>query len=227
MCWTLHQDIDASVEDGINSSCCRFMKLLHKCGKYSVECNIVALVYLNRMSNFKHLALTTVNWRAVWLTCIMVAQKMWDDKPLKTSAFAQLVPPITKGNLKDFEIEALQLLDYSIGVKPSLYVKYYFELRELFASIIGFKETEWQVKPLSIRNAKRMEALAERSLRVPQTTTTPSQTGSTPHTSSTPRSTPLSAGTDGTDTPSVSDRRGSGTLEDNSELGSASRFVLS
>lgn len=67
---------------------------------------------------------------------------MWDDKPLKTSAFAQLVPPITKGNLQDFEIKVLQLLDYTVSVKPSLYVKYYFELRDLFVSIIGFKDSE-------------------------------------------------------------------------------------
>jgi hypothetical protein len=201
------------------------MKLLHQCAKYSVECNIVALVYLNRMSNLKHLALTMLNWRAVWLTCIMVAQKMWDDKPLKTSAFAQLVPPITKGNLKDFEIKALQLLDYTVSVKSSLYVKYYFELRELFVSIIGFRESEWHVKPLSIRNARRMEALAERSLKVPQ-----HGSGTT---SSTPSSTPRSAYSvgnfgSGCETPSMTDRRQtSGTLEDSVDLVSSSRFVLS
>lgn len=183
------------------------------------------------MSNLKNLALSRVNWRAVWLTCVMVAQKMWDDKPLKTSAFAQLVPPITKGNLKDFEIKALQLLDYTISVKPSLYVKYYFELRELFVSIIGFKESEWHVKPLSIRNAKRMEALAERSLKIPQTASssstsalsTPMSVTSTPGTSfGTPRSSIVRG------TPQLGDRRlTSGTLEDATDLGSASRFVLS
>lgn len=191
------------------------MKLLHQCGKYSVECNIVALVYLNRMSNAKHLALTVTNWRAVWLTCIMIAQKMWDDKPLKTSAFAQLVPPISKGNLKDFELKALQLLDFTISVKPSLYVKYYFELRDLFVSIIGFKESDWQVKPLSIRNAKRMEALAERSLRLP------------PSTPCTPMGTPANTPKP-TDTPMSVDKKSLGsTLDDNDGISSSSRFVLS
>lgn len=202
------------------------MKLLHQCAKYSVECNIVALVYLNRMGNLKQLPLTMTNWRAVWLACIMVAQKMWDDKPLKTSAFAQLVPPITKTNLKDFELKTLQLLDYTVSVKPSLYVKYYFELRDLFVSIIGFKDSEWQVKPLSIRSAKRMEALAERSLRTPQASPVPSSQRmmDTPGFYATPRATPQLK--DAGDTPNL-ERRTSGTLEDSTGLGSASRFVLS
>lgn len=197
------------------------MKLLHQCAKYSVECNIVALVYLNRMGNLKQLALTMSNWRAVWLSCIMVAQKMWDDKPLKTSAFAQLVPPITKVNLKDFEIKVLQLLDFTVSVKPSLYVKYYFELRDLFVSIIGFQDAEWHVKPLSIRHAKRMEALAERSLRIPQSSPSGNHSGGTPMSGSTPRS------LEGSDTPSLLERKQSGTLEDSTVFGAASRFVLS
>lgn len=140
----------------------RFMKLLHGCAKYSTECNIIALVYLNRMSSSANLSLSMQNWRCVWLTCIILAQKMWDDRPLKTSAFTQLVPPLEKRHLRNFEAKALELLGYSIGVKPALYVKYYFELRQLFISIIGFKESDWQMPALSIVKAKRLDALCDR-----------------------------------------------------------------
>jgi hypothetical protein len=140
------------------------MKLLHGCAKYSTECNVIALVYLNRMSSSNKLILTMTNWRCVWLTCIILAQKMWDDRPLKTSAFTQLVPPLEKINLRNFEAKALQLLDFSIGVKPALYVKYYFELRQLFISIIGFKESDWQLAPLSIVKARRLDALCDRNM---------------------------------------------------------------
>jgi hypothetical protein len=146
----------------------RFMKLLQGCAKYSVECNILALVYMNRMSSTHHLALTAKNWRSVWITCIILAQKMWDDRPLKTSAFVLLVPPLTKADLRNFEKKALQLLDYSIGVKASLYVKYYFELRQLFTNIIGFKESDWLLKPLSVLQSRRLDVLAERGIAVPR-----------------------------------------------------------
>ena len=138
------------------------MKLLHSCAKYSTECNIIGLVYLNRMSSANQLVITMQNWRCVWLTCIILAQKMWDDKPLKTSAFVQLVPPLEKKHLRNFEAKALELMDFSIGVKPGLYVKYYFELRQLFISIIGFNESDWRMSPLSIVKAKRLEALCDR-----------------------------------------------------------------
>ena len=145
----------------------RFMKLLHGCAKYSTECNIIALVYLNRMSSSAQLSLSMSNWRCVWLTCIILAQKMWDDRPLKTSAFTQLVPPLEKKHLRNFEAKALELLEYSIGVKPGLYVKYYFELRQLFISIIGFKESDWNLPALSIVKARRLDALCERKLSKP------------------------------------------------------------
>lgn len=140
------------------------MKLLHGCAKYSTECNIIALIYLNRMSSVHGLSLSMKNWRCVWLTCIILAQKMWDDRPLKTSAFTQLVPPLEKRHLRNFEAKALELLDYAIGVKPALYVKYYFELRQLFISIIGFNESDWQMTPLSTLKARRLDALCDRKL---------------------------------------------------------------
>jgi hypothetical protein len=193
------------------------MKLLHKCGKFSVECNIVALIYLNRMSNTKHLPLTAINWRSVWLACITVAQKMWDDKPLKTSAFVLLVPPLTKANLRDFEIKVLQLLDFNVTVKPSLYVKYYFELRQLFMSIVGMKDSDWQVKPLSIRNAKRLEALSERSMR---SLSAKFGTGT-----DTPLMSPRVS--ESIQTPSTTTKVTCDTLEDVTRVQNSSRFVLS
>lgn len=138
------------------------MKLLQQCGKYSEECNILALVYLNRLNSGQRFAITMANWRAVWLTCIIIAQKMWDDKPLKTSAFCVLVPPIEKVHLRNFETTALNLLEYSVCVKPSVYVKYYFELRQLFTTIMGFTVNDWQMKPLTVVKAKRLEAIANR-----------------------------------------------------------------
>lgn len=160
----------------------RFMKLLQGCAKYSVECNILALVYMNRMSSTHHLALTAKNWRAIWITCVILAQKMWDDRPLKTSAFVLLVPPLTKTDLRNFEKKALQLLDYSIGVKASLYVKYYFELRQLFTNIIGFKESDWLLKPLSIIQSRRLDVLADRGIAPRIKATAESATKAAPYT---------------------------------------------
>jgi len=154
------------------------------------------------MSSSGQLSLSMRNWRCVWLTCVILAQKMWDDRPLKTSAFTQLVPPLEKKHLRNFESKALELLDYSIGVKPALYVKYYFELRQLFISIIGFKESDWQMPALSIVKAKRLDALCDRKF----TAKTPSNSGS---------STPASGG----DSSAIIARGSAALLEDDTIIG--------
>jgi hypothetical protein len=57
------------------------------------------------------------------------------------------------------ERKSLRLIDYTTGVKPSLYAKYYFELRELHSEIVGPSnlKSEWNLKPLSISKAMRLE----------------------------------------------------------------------
>lgn len=141
----------------------RYIGFLSMCIKLTPEVNIIALVYVNRLASNCHLVLTMSNWRSVWLTCIILAQKMWNDRPVKTGSFANYFHPMDKTVLRGLEARALQLLDFSIGVKPSLYVKYYFELRQLFTTIMGFKLSEWRVRPLTVRHAYRLEALCRRT----------------------------------------------------------------
>ena len=55
---------------------CRFITHLWQNIKYDQECNILALVYINRITLARNIALTTRNWRMVWLVAIMIAQKV-------------------------------------------------------------------------------------------------------------------------------------------------------
>ena len=54
----------------------RFMIHLHEQIKYDRECNIMALVYINRITTANNMALTAQNWRMLWLIAVMVAQKV-------------------------------------------------------------------------------------------------------------------------------------------------------
>lgn len=139
----------------------RYIGFLASVCKLTVEVNIIALVYVNRLASNCNLVLTMNNWRSVWLTCVILAQKMWNDRAIKSGAFAKVLK-LEKSVIRNIEARALQLLEYSVGVKPSLYVKYYFELRQLFTTIMGFKMSEWRVKPLSVRQAYRLEALSKK-----------------------------------------------------------------
>lgn len=102
--------------------------------------------------------LTMKNWRSFWVVAIGLAQKMWDDNPLKTSFFTRILPSFSRNQFRQMESEALSLLDFNTGVKPSLYASYYFLLRQLFADIIGFDTSLFTLKPLSIVGAQKMVA---------------------------------------------------------------------
>lgn len=110
----------------------RFICLLHKRCRCNPECGIIALVYINRITCKGEFHLTPGNWRNVWVSCVVLAQKMWDDRIFKTADYTDFLSGLRKSDIRDMEREALGLLNFEIGVKASLYAKYYFELRNMY-----------------------------------------------------------------------------------------------
>ncbi len=120
---------------------------------------------MNRLTSSGKMPLTMRNWRGIWVSAIVLAQKVWDDNPLKTSSFICILPSVTKEQLRDLERKALALIEFVTGVKPSLYAKYYFELRQLFADITGNDTSfEWKLKPLTIIESKQLEDRSRRNV---------------------------------------------------------------
>lgn len=125
---------------------------------YSLECNILALIYINRMTQRKNFALMMDNWRGFWISAVILAQKVWDDRPVRTSSFADMIPNTTKDQMRVLELSAFRLLDFGTRVKPSTYAKYYFELRRLYGEIVGAEGFEtWNVSPLTVAEGRRLE----------------------------------------------------------------------
>jgi hypothetical protein len=77
------------------------------------------------------------NWRGLWMGAIIIAQKIADDQCLRTGTFAAILPGASRGQLKAAERTVFELLDCSAQVKPSTYVRFYFELRWIFLAIAG------------------------------------------------------------------------------------------
>ena len=67
----------------------------------------------------------------------MIAQKFWDDTALRCSAFTTILPGVSSSELQSIEICIFDLLEHSVRVKPSMYAKFYFELRAIFQSMVG------------------------------------------------------------------------------------------
>ncbi len=72
--------------------------------EYSLECNILALIFVNRITGRNTMALTMRNWRGVWISSVILAQKVWDDQPIKTTSFAKILPNVSKEQLRECEV---------------------------------------------------------------------------------------------------------------------------
>lgn len=145
----------------------RFISWVHQSANYSAQCNIVAFIYVKRMMDAKAI-LTVRNWRGMWLGAVVLAQKVFDDCSLRTSSFASILPGVTKSELKALEFKVFSMLNFCTGVKPSVYARFYFELREIFKSITGefrdatlLPERAPRRRPLTIKNGEILRQCAD------------------------------------------------------------------
>jgi hypothetical protein len=130
-----------------------FIKALFDCAQFSPECCIISLIYINRLIAFTGLPLHTTNWRPIVLCSLLVAQKVWDDRYLSNADFAYIYPFFTTEEINALEQKFLELLNYSVTIKPALYAKYYFELRGLFNDNIA----EFPIQQLDRSKAEEIE----------------------------------------------------------------------
>ena len=65
----------------------QYMSSIFEISQFSPECNVIALVYVQRLMAFSGIALTSKNWRPLLLSALLLAQKVWDDKCLANVDF--------------------------------------------------------------------------------------------------------------------------------------------
>ena len=92
------------------------------------------------------------------LVSMILAQKVWDDKSLRTSSFTLIVPEYSKDRIKKWEMRFLELMQYSGVVTQQLYTRYYFELRVLYETI--HQGSQFPLEPMSLAKAKRLEIVS-------------------------------------------------------------------
>jgi len=152
----------------------RYYSSIFSVAQFSPESNLISLVYVNRLINFTGMKLHGQNWRTTCLLCLLLAQKVWDDKCLANVDFPTIwshaVPGadnslLTLKAINELELLTLQLLQYDLHVSSSLYAKYYFEVRTLYdknqkakTGSGGATIRSCPLKPLTKVQARRLEA---------------------------------------------------------------------
>jgi len=96
---------------------------------FSAETAIMTIAYIDRFLTLSGSTFHASNWRRITLACIVVASKVWEDLAVWNADFLALFPCIAQSDLNSLEREMLIALDYVVGLKASIYCKYYFDLR--------------------------------------------------------------------------------------------------
>ncbi|PHJ20001.1 n-terminal domain-containing protein [Cystoisospora suis] len=136
-----------------------FIGVLYDAAEYSPECNVLALLFINRLIAFSGIPLRATNWRPLVFTSLIVAQKVWDDQVLTNASFAYLYPFFSVEEVNKMEAAFLSLLHFEVVVKPSTYAKDYFELR---AMLQDSSSQESALPPISPSVKQQLESKSAR-----------------------------------------------------------------
>ena len=108
-----------------------FIEALFNCVQFSSECCIIGLIYINRIIALTGLSLQNTNWRPLIFVSLMMSQKIWDDKYLSNGDFSSIYPFFEKDDLNLLEMKFLEIIQYNVFVKLSIYMTFYLELKAL------------------------------------------------------------------------------------------------
>ena len=134
-----------------------YLKLIFSTAQCSVDCTIVCLIYLERMTKSSGLTLTVRNWRALTATSMLLASKVWDDLSMVNADFSIFLH-YTVDQINTWERQFLAGMKYDVRVSAGQYAKYYFDLRE--AVTYDSRPDEDEVPVVDMQRAQRLELLS-------------------------------------------------------------------
>jgi len=134
-----------------------FLQTLWDGQSLSAESAVMCLAYIDRFTTITNTPLRPHNWRRITLAAAVLASKVWEDLAVWNADFLTFFPGLQISDLNLLEKELLTSLDFVVGLKASLYAKYYFDLRTLSEK----NEINFPLRPLLTSEGK-MESLSLR-----------------------------------------------------------------
>jgi len=106
----------ASLNDCSPTQVCNFLlEILHQ-GILGVSEFIISVMYLSSFKRNTGIALHQFTWRPLVITCLLLADKMWEDKPMRLTDMAKLFPVLQNTELKRLEHHLVETLKFDVVV---------------------------------------------------------------------------------------------------------------
>lgn len=123
---------------------------------------VYAYVYLLRLVKYSRIQVTARNWLLLFLSCVSLAQKKYDDKPTRSSSFSCIYFELFSHEqflkCEKMSFESIRN-DSDFQVIPSKYCKVYYLLRNL--GILMTSNIKFNVMPVKVEifviESKKME----------------------------------------------------------------------
>jgi len=93
------------------------LSILHQ-GRFSVPECIISMFYLSRFRKRSKISLHAGVWRPLFLTALLIADKVWQDNPVRNSALTKLFPVLNNSELKRLEYYFIAEIDFDVLVTP-------------------------------------------------------------------------------------------------------------
>ena len=141
----------------------KFIARVHRKAQMEVETIIVSLVYIERLLKATEgkLCFEKNNWKAICLSAMILASKVWDDLSMWNADFSLICPAYDLKRINHLEIVFLEAFQYNVRVPASTYAKYYFKLRTIRGGL-GLEIPEDEAKPIDMEEASKLEIASTR-----------------------------------------------------------------
>jgi len=161
-------DDAARTEEGVppKDEMFKFLKRTSRRASFSPENTVIALILINRLlSTSRTLVVHAYNWRLVYLTALLVAQKLYDDVSLDNASFPivwraavgiEATDTLDLRAFNEMEARFLELLRFSVFISRALYASFCFELRAVYEA--ENPALAFPINPLSPADAAKLEA---------------------------------------------------------------------
>mmetsp|Transcript_26565 Transcript_26565/g.44921 ORF Transcript_26565/g.44921 Transcript_26565/m.44921 type:complete len:571 (+) Transcript_26565:115-1827(+) len=97
------------------------------------ECIIISLIYVRRLikKSDGKLVMLQENWKGIILSCIILANKVWDDFHMQNLDYCYVFNGLTIQRVNALEVQLLYSLDNRCNVSPSAYAQTHFEIQAM------------------------------------------------------------------------------------------------
>lgn len=138
-----------------------FIRKIFKEAMFEGETALVAMVYVTRLQEHGGIVLIPDNWKWVFLGCIILGAKAWDDMAVWVNDFQDILPVLTLDQFNVLERVILKRLMFNLSVTPREYAQHYFDLRGYTSKdeleILGIDRA-----PLNIETARKLGGITVR-----------------------------------------------------------------